>query len=193
MSKLKILTYPDPVLAKHAKAVERVEKETRKFAEDMLETMYGAPGVGLAANQVGVLSRVLVLDVDWEEVELEEGLVAPEGAEVVAGKLMVGRKPIVLINPRIIHREGTILFKEGCLSCPELSLEIERSDKVKVEYQDMDGLTKTLSGEGLLAVAIQHEIDHLDGTLMIDRISTAKKALAKRKLMKLKEEEGEEG
>ena len=170
MAKLKIYTFPDVVLAEWAAPIARIEKSYFKLADDMLETMYDAPGIGLAANQVGVLERILVLDTDYDY--------DPE-TEVVTLK-----KPMILINPVIIHREGSILFSEGCLSVPEFNADVKRAEKIKVQYQNIDGLTKTLSAEGLLAIAIQHEIDHLEGKLFIDRLSPLKKELAKKKLRK---------
>src|SRR6185312_3494762 len=182
MAKLKIFTFPDLVLAKKASAIQRVEKTYYKLADDMLETMYDAPGIGLAANQVGVLERILVLDTDYDLEELEDGVKAPAGAEVVNGAIITGKKPTIVINPEIIHREGSILFAEGCLSVPEYSAEVKRAEKIKLQYQDIDGLTKTLSAEGLLAVAIQHEMDHLEGKLFIDRLSPLKKEMVRKKL-----------
>jgi peptide deformylase len=188
MARLKIYTFPDKVLAQKAKPIDRVEKTMYKLADDMLETMYGAPGVGLAANQVGILQRILVLDTEYENVEIEEGAPSPAGSEVVAGKLLVNRRPIIVINPEIIQREGEIQFCEGCLSVPEYSADVTRSEKIKLQYQDIDGLTKTLDAEGLLAVAIQHEMDHLEGKLFIERLSPAKRTLVKKKLLKEREE-----
>ena len=154
MAKLKIFTFPDVVLTQKAAPIPRVERDMHKLADDMLETMYYAPGIGLAANQVGILERILVLDVDYDIDELEDGQLPPEGAEVVNGSLISNRKPIIVINPQITDREGSIQLKEGCLSVPEYSAEVKRSEKLKLQYQDVDGLTKTLSAEGLLAVAI---------------------------------------
>lgn len=195
MAKLKIFTFPDLVLTKKANPIARVEKSFFKTADDMLETMYHAPGVGLAANQVGLLQRIIVIDTDYEMVDLDElkedseGQAEPlpkieDGAEVVGSRILHKKKPRILINPEIIHREGKILFSEGCLSVPEYNAEVQRSEKVKVQYQDLDGLTRTLSAEGLLAIAIQHEIDHLEGKLFIDRLSPLKKEMAKKKLKK---------
>jgi peptide deformylase len=173
MAKLKIYTFPDLVLAQKAEAVQRVDKSFHKLADDMLETMYHAPGIGLAANQVGILQQ-----------KLPEGAPAPEGVEVVGGGIIKNRKPRIIFNPQIIHREGSILFAEGCLSVPEYSAEVKRSEKIKLQYQDIDGLTQTMSADGLLAVAIQHEMDHLEGRLFIDRLSPLKKEMAKKKLRK---------
>lgn len=182
MAKLKIYTFPDTVLAQKAQPIARVEKPLHRLADDMLETMYAAPGIGLAANQVGILQRILVLDTEYDLEELPEGIEPPAGVEVVDGSLIKNKKPQIIINPEIVHREGEILFPEGCLSVPEYSAEVKRSEKIKLKYQNIDGLEKTLSAEGLLAVAIQHEMDHLEGRLFIDRLSPLKKELAKKKL-----------
>jgi len=140
MAKLKIYTFPDGVLAQKAKPIARVEKDLRGLADNMLETMYDAPGIGLAANQVGVLQRIVVIDVDYEMKDIEEGELNPEGAEVVGGKIITSRKPIIVINPEIIYREGTTAIEEGCLSVPEFTSEVDRSQKIKVQYQDIDGI-----------------------------------------------------
>jgi len=182
MSKLKIYTFPDLVLAQKAAPVARVEKSLHKLADDMLETMYEAPGIGLAANQVGILQRMLVIDTDYEVDELQEGEQPPAGSEVVGGGIIRNRKPRIIFNPEIIHREGSILFAEGCLSVPEYSAEVKRAEKIKVQYQDIDGLTKVISADGLLAVALQHEMDHLEGKLFIDRLSPLKKEMVRKKL-----------
>jgi peptide deformylase len=192
MSKLKIYTFPDLVLAQKAAPIARVEKPLHKLADDMLETMYDAPGIGLAANQVGILQRILVLDTEYEMEELPEGAAPPEGAEVAGGAILRNRKPRIIINPEIIKREGSILFSEGCLSVPEYSAEVKRAEKLTLQYQDIDGLTQTMTAEGLLAVAIQHEMDHLDGKLFIDRLSPLKKEMVRKKLKQeraLREEE----
>src|SRR5690242_16271862 len=110
MAKLKIYTFPDMVLAQKAQPIQRVEKTLHKLADDMLETMYDAPGIGLAANQVGILQRILVLDTDYEMEELEDGEAPPAGAEVVGNAVVTGKKPQIIINPEIIEREGNILF-----------------------------------------------------------------------------------
>lgn len=176
MAKLKIFQFPDKVLLEKAKPIDRVEKTYHKLADDMFETMYSAPGIGLAANQVGVLERIVVIDVDYENKEDGE---------------IENRKPIILINPKIIHREGSIELCEGCLSVPEYQAEVKRAEKIKVEYQDVDGARKTLSAEGLLAVCVQHELDHLDGKLFIDRLSTAKKSIARKTVIATRKERGE--
>ncbi len=182
MAKLKIYTFPDIVLAQKAAPIVRVEKPLHKLADDMLETMYYAPGVGLAANQVGVLQRILVIDVEYDMEEIPEGTTPPPGSEVVEGNLIRNKKPLIVINPEIIQREGTVLKAEACLSVPEYSAEVKRAKKLKLQYQDVGGVTRTLSAEGLLAIAIQHEMDHLDWTLFIDRLSPLKKGIIKKKL-----------
>jgi peptide deformylase len=184
MAKLKIYTFPDLVLTQKAAPIERVEKPLHKLADDMLETMYEAPGIGLAANQVGILQRILVLDTEYDLEELDEGAEAPAGVEVTGSSIIKNKKPRIIINPQIIEREGKILFPEGCLSVPEYTAEVQRAEKLKLQYQDIDGLTKTLSAEGLLAVAIQHEMDHLEGRLFIDRLSPLKKEMVRKKLRK---------
>lgn len=184
MAKLKIYTFPDPVLAQMAVPIERVESKHRELAESMLETMYDAPGIGLAANQVGVLQRMIVVDTEYELEELREDGSAPSGFEVVGSSAIRKKDPKVLINPTILYREGSRLFEEGCLSVPEFAAEVKRSEKIKVSFRDTDGLTRELSADGLLAIAIQHEMDHLDGRLFIDRLSPLKKESAKKKLLK---------
>jgi peptide deformylase len=193
VAKLKIFTFPDGVLAQKAAPIERVEKALRPFADDMLETMYHAPGIGLAANQVGVLKRLLVVDTEYDLEELEEGEEAPAGVEVTGRNIITNRRPTIIVNPKIIYSEGEILMAEGCLSVPEYSAEVRRAEKIKVEYQDIDGLTQTLSADGLLAVAIQHEMDHLDGKLFIDRLSPLKKEMARKRLRKERAEREEFG
>jgi peptide deformylase len=182
MAKLRIFTFPDLVLTKKAEPIARVEKVLHKLGDDMLETMYDAPGIGLAANQVGILQRILVLDCDYDTEDLPEDGKAPEGAEVFGGVIVKNRKPRIVINPEIIYKEGSILFSEACLSVPEYSADVKRAEKIKLQYQDIDGLTQVISADGLLAVAIQHEMDHLDGKLFIDRLNPLKKEMIRKKL-----------
>ncbi|MCC7442562.1 MAG: peptide deformylase [Bdellovibrionales bacterium] len=173
MAKLKIYTFPDVVLAQAAEPVQRVEKSMHGLADDMLETMYDAPGIGLAANQVGILQRILVMDTEFEEEEDEEGM-----------GIIRNKKPVIIINPEIILLEGKTAIEEGCLSVPEYTSEVPRAEKVKLRYQDIDGLERTLMAEGLQAVCIQHEMDHLDGKLFIDRLGPMKKEMAKKRLLR---------
>ncbi len=182
MAILKVYKFPDLVLSQKALPIEKIEKSFYQLAEDMLETMYDAPGVGLAANQVGILQRIIVIDTDYDLEEILEGALPPKGAEILHGSVMKNKNPRVMINPVIALKEGTQLYKEGCLSVPEFTAEIKRAGKLKLQYQDLDGKSKTLLAEGLLAVAIQHEIDHLDGRLFIDRLSPLKKELVKKRL-----------
>ena len=188
MAKLKIYTFPDPVLAQKAAPVTRVEKSMHKLADDMLETMYDAPGIGLAANQVGILQRIIVVDTEYDMEDLPEGIDPPQGVEVAGGGIITNKKPIIVINPEIIYKEGEICIAEGCLSVPEYTAEVKRAEKIKVQYQDVDGVTRTLMTEGLQAVCFQHEMDHLEGRLFIDRLSPLKKDMAKKKLLKERKE-----
>lgn len=146
MAKLKIMIAGDPVLRDIAKPVERIDKKLQRLLKDMAETMYAADGVGLAAPQVGVSKRVVVIDVG-------DGLYE-------------------LINPVIVKKEGSVLGSEGCLSVPDYEGEVERADYVECEFTDKTGQRMLLSANGLLAVCIQHELDHLDGILFIDKAKT---------------------
>lgn len=170
MAFLEIVHFPAPVLRKKTKLVtDFSDPNLESLISDMAETMYEAPGVGLAANQIGLSLRLAVIDVDWKE----------EG----------GQKNLrVFINPILTEKSDPISFEEGCLSLPGLTGETKRFNKVTVEYQDLKGTKKTLNVEGLLAVALQHETDHLDGKLYIDRLSSLKKELLIKKFKKLKEE-----
>lgn len=169
MALMEILTYPDPRLAVKCDDVTEFGPPLKKLCEDMLETMYYAPGVGLAAPQVGVTKNLVVIDIEYESSEDEPPVLS-------------NQNPMILVNPKIVEREGEQYFKEGCLSVPGESEEVLRALKVKVEYQDTDGKPHTLEAEGYLAVAIQHELDHLDGRLFIDRLSFVKSKTIKRRL-----------
>lgn len=162
-----IVIYPDERLRQKAKPVDKVTDDIVRLADDMAETMYAAPGIGLAANQVGVLKRVVVVDVDYTD-----------------------REPnlITLINPEIVAKEGSIVWEEGCLSLPGVLEEVERADRITVRALDRSGKPFELTAEGLRAVAIQHEIDHLDGTVFIDHISFLKRRLHHRELAKKKQQ-----
>ena len=157
----KILEYPAPALRQAAKPVEVVDDSIRQLVADMAETMYAAPGVGLAANQIGVLLRVFVIDIagDDEPSDLR-----------------------VFINPEILTSTGTQVWEEGCLSFPGISEEIKRAETVKVRALGTDGQPFELEADGLLAVAIQHEHDHLEGITMVDRLSAIKRRLVGRRL-----------
>lgn len=166
---LDIVKYPDPVLRKVAKPVEKVDAEIQKLIDDMYETMYAAPGVGLAAPQVAISKRILVIDVGLLEKDEE-------------GREKHRPDPKAIINPIITIQEGKILWDEGCLSLPQLVVPMERSKKILVEGLDRGGKKVKYLGEDLLAVAFQHEIDHLDGKLIFDKISRLKQDLYKKKL-----------
>jgi peptide deformylase len=161
-----ILTAPDPRLKAVCDPVVRVDDEARKLADDLLDTMYDADGIGLAAIQVGVPRRVLVMDIAQAQ-----------------GK----REPMVFINPKILWAsDETVTMEEGCLSVPEIWDDVERPAGIRAEYQDRDGKARTLETDGLLACCLQHEMDHLDGVLFLDHLSKLKRSIALRKLAKAK-------
>ena len=163
----KILTEPDPLLRKKCEPLEKVDKDLKKLMNDMLETMYDAPGIGLAAIQIGILKRVVVIDLSKDEDE---------------------KKPIFLINPEIISRsKKTSIYEEGCLSLPGQYFEIERPAECRVKYLDYNGDLKELKADGLLSTCIQHEVDHLNGILFIDYLSKLKKSMIVKKLVKQKQ------
>lgn len=162
----KILTEPDPFLRQQSLDVEAVSDEIRSLMDDMLETMYNAPGIGLAAIQVGVPKNVIVMDLS-------------RGDEK--------KNPLYFVNPKIIQNsDNNATYEEGCLSVPGQFAEINRPDKCKVKYLDYNGKEKILDAEGLLATCIQHEIDHLKGILFIDYLSKLKKTMIVKKLSKQK-------
>lgn len=163
MAKLEIIKVPDPLLREISEPIAQVDDATRRLADDMLETMYAAPGVGLAAIQVAVPKRLVVIDVGDED--------KPE--------------PLCLINPEIVQLGDTLrIHEEGCLSIPEVHVEIERPATLTLRYIDRDGKQQLLEADGLLATAIQHEVDHLDGKLIIDYLSRLKRDIIVRRLKK---------
>ena len=168
----RIFTFPDDILKHVAAPVQTIDGKLAAFLEEMAQTMYAAPGVGLAAPQVGLSERAIVLDCDSAE-ERAEGR---------------GRGLLKLINPEIIEVEGSILWEEGCLSVIDFTAEVKRASRVLVRAFTPEQKEVRLEAEGLLAVALQHEIDHLDGKLFIDRISRLKRDLYKRKVKKLQRE-----
>ncbi|MCA0250027.1 MAG: peptide deformylase [Proteobacteria bacterium] len=168
MALLPILTAPDPRLKKKSLPVETVDDGVRQLMDDMLETMYDAPGIGLAAPQVGVLKRVVVLDIEREDTKTG---------------------PLFMANPEIVDAsDEDASYEEGCLSVPEHYSDVVRPAKVTVRYLDRDGKTQEISAEGLLSTCLQHEIDHLDGILFIDHISALKRNMILRKLLKARKE-----
>jgi peptide deformylase len=169
MAILEILTYPDPRLLQVSKPVTDFGPELKKLCEDMLETMYAAPGVGLAAPQVNEHKNLVVIDIDYESSEDEPPVLS-------------NKNPLILVNAKIVWKEGEQICKEGCLSVPGEFEEVVRAEKVRVEYQDVNGHAQILEAEGYLAVAVQHELDHLDGRLFIDRLSLMKSKSIKKRL-----------
>lgn len=161
MALLPILRFPDPRLKKVAAPISQIDDKLRKLAADMAETMYEAPGIGLAATQVDVHRRLIVIDVSEEKNQLR-----------------------VFINPELTRCEGSALGEEGCLSVPGIYDKVERAEQVTVNYLDLDGKPQTLAAEGLLAVCIQHEIDHLNGMVFVDHLSQLKQTRIKNKLAK---------
>jgi peptide deformylase len=165
MAILPILKYPEPVLRRVSEPVKNITGETRQLISDLLETMYAAPGVGLAAPQVGVSQRVIVLDVDHEN---------------------PGKQVYKLINPVITRADGEVVWEEGCLSVVDFTAEVRRAAEVEVLALDENQKEVKLTADGLFAVALQHEIDHLDGVLFVDHISALKRGMILRKLAKSK-------
>jgi len=161
---LDILTYPNPELLKVSKPVEKFDRTLHTLLDNMAETMYEANGIGLAAPQVGHKLRVFIVDIAIDEED--------------------ENKLHEFINPKISQGSGTITFEEGCLSVPGLSEEVKRKEKIRVDYFDRFGKPQVLETEGLLAVAIQHENDHLDGILFVDRLSPIRRRMAKKQLAK---------
>ncbi len=166
--KRKILIEPDPILRKKCEPLEKVDDDIRKLMQDMLETMYDAPGIGLAAVQIGILKRMIVIDISKDEKK---------------------RDPLFLINPVILKSsKKTSTYEEGCLSLPGQFAEIERPAECLLKYIDLSGKEKELKAEGLLSTCIQHEVDHLNGILFIDYLSKLKKDMIIKKLVKHKKE-----
>ena len=174
-SLLKIRTYPDPVLSLVANPViDFTNKNLPQIINNMLLTMYSAPGIGLAAPQVGISERFFVLDIDYERTVNDE-IVKIEN-----------KNPFLFINPEIISHEETTCYQEGCLSVPEVYEEVNRYKKITLQYQDINGNKHTLEADGLMSICIQHELDHLNGIVFIDRLGNVKKNLIKTKFLKKK-------
>ena len=168
MSKRKIVIEPDPILRQKSESLEKVDDELRRLLDDMLETMYSAPGIGLAAVQIGILKRLIVIDISKENEK---------------------KNPLFLINPEIISKsKNTSIYEEGCLSLPGHFAEIERPAECQIKYIGYDGKKKEMKANGLLSTCIQHELDHLDGKLFIDYLSKLKKDMILKKLVKHKKE-----
>lgn len=165
---LPIVTVPDEILRSQAEEIRNIDDEIRRLAKDMVETMYKAPGIGLAANQVGKLLSLIVMDIEYAYAEPQDKKKAP----------------IVVINPKIILGEGEEFREEGCLSVPDFSLEVKRKACVQVEGVDLKGNPIKLEAEGLLARVLQHEIDHLRGATLLNHASALKRSLYERKIKK---------
>jgi peptide deformylase len=168
MATLEILKYPDPRLRQVAKPLDKITDETRKLVEEMAETMYAASGCGLAATQVGVDARIFVIDIAGED--------EPSDLRV-------------FINPEIFETQGVQTWEEGCLSFPGATEEIRRADRVKVRALDQFGKPFELEATGLMAIAVQHENDHLDGVLMIDKLNALRRRLVSRKVIRQVQED----
>lgn len=166
-NKMKIYTYPDSILRAEAETIENIDEDIRELIDGMTETMYEAPGIGLAANQVGVSKQLIVYDVSPQE---------------------DGENPSVLINPEIVLSEGEVVYEEACLSVLDFTADVTRSSNIKVHGIDEDGNPVDIEAEGLLAICLQHEIDHLKGKLFIDHVSSLKRSLYKKKLKKMMKE-----
>lgn len=166
-----ILTYPDPELKKRSLPVTVITDKTRELARDMAETMYDAPGVGLAAPQIGVHQRIIVIDVSGKD----------ETPEL-----------IVAINPEIVHAEGEAFEEEGCLSVPKFSANVRRHARIVVKALNLDGEEVTFRADDLLSIAFQHEIDHLDGVLFIDHLSPLKKGIFRKRYQRALDEAKEQ-
>ena len=168
MAVLEICTFPDKVLLEEAEPISSIDREIAKLADDMAETMYNAPGIGLAANQVGVPRKLIVVDTSRRDLDSQL---------------------IVIVNPEMVSGEGLITMEEGCLSVPDYQAEVTRYQKVKVRGLDLQGKSMELDAEGLLAVVLQHEIDHVNGKLFIDHLSRLKRELCKRRLRRRRAKE----
>lgn len=167
MAKLTILEFPDPRLRKKAAPVAAVDEQLRMLIDDMFETMYAAPGIGLAATQVDVHRRLLVTDISTDK-----------------------DQPHVFINPEILEKDGVTVTEEGCLSVPGYYEEVERAEHIRVRYLDRDGTAREEEYVGLLAVCVQHEIDHLNGKLFVDYLSEAKRQRIRKRLEKERRHQG---
>ena len=168
MSKRKIIIEPDPILREQSSPLEKVDNELRKLMDDMLETMYSAPGIGLAAVQIGILKRLIVIDISKEDEK---------------------KTPLFFVNPEITFKsDKTSTYEEGCLSLPGFYAEVERPTECQINYLDYEGKQKKMMANGLLATCIQHEVDHLNGILFIDHISKLKRDMIIKKLKKNKKE-----
>ena len=180
MTTLKIYEYPEKVLLTRADEVEQFDQDLAKFVDDMHETMLAANGIGLAANQVGVLKRVLIIYIPWQESRYSEQEELKEDWHNIK---------YTFINPVIISKKGKFKYQEGCLSFPEIFDFVERSEHIVVRAQDVNGGFFEVEANGLFSVCLQHEIDHLDGIVFIDRMSRLKSQIIKKKIQKRQRED----
>lgn len=174
---LKIYEYPAAVLKKIAKPVEKFDEDLKTLVKNMLYTMYKAPGIGLAAPQIGKSIRLFVMDINFNREE-----VIDENGEKTT--VLSGFNPLIIINPKFTLSEGEYIYEEGCLSVPGIYENVKRSLKVVVNYQDIDGNPQTIEAEELLAVCLQHENDHLDGIVFLERLSMLKRNFLTKKYLK---------
>jgi len=185
MALREIIEAPDPLLKQVSRPVETFDDELRTLVADMFETMYDAPGIGLAAIQVGVPLRVLVIDLQPEDPDAESVACDHDGHHHHHRPTL--KQPRVFVNPEILDpSEETTLYQEGCLSVPDIYAEVERPSAVRVRWHDLDGKAHEEAMDGLMAVCIQHEMDHLEGVLFIDHLSRLKRNMALKKLEKLR-------
>ncbi len=176
---LKIFTFPAPVLKKVAAPVTEFNQELKDLVRDMLFTMYQAPGIGLAAPQVGHSIRLFVMDIDFEREKILD-------AQGNTRWHLSNFNPRVIINPEFKQKDGEIVYEEGCLSVPGIYEDVKRAEHVVLEYQDVEGQKHTLEAEGTLAVCLQHENDHLDGIVFLERLSLLKRQFLTNKFLKSK-------
>ncbi len=172
-----IVLYPDPILKVKGKEINDFDESLKKLAEDMLLTMYKAPGIGLAGPQIGVSKRIFVLDVDYDRDCIDEDQELYQVSNL---------NPTVFINPTLRDLEGETTYQEGCLSLPDIFDDVIRFESLVVDYFDVDGKKQSMSADGLLSICIQHENDHLDGIMFIEKLSTLKYNFYKKKMIKEK-------
>ena len=181
-----IIEIPDPLLKQVSAPVERFDDELKSLVADMFETMYDAPGIGLAAIQVGVPLRVLVIDLQPDDPDAEPEVCTAHGGEAHSHQ-PVKREPQIFINPEILEPSQDLsVYSEGCLSVPEIYADVERPARIRARWQDLDGQVHEADMDGLMATCLQHEMDHLEGILFIDHLSRLKRQMAVKKLEKLR-------
>ena len=187
MAILDIIEVPDPRLKQVSVPVETFDDELRTLVADMFETMYDAPGIGLAAVQVGVPIRLLVIDLQPDDEDAEPELCHAHGGEEHYHQ-PVKKEPRVFVNPEVLDSsEELTTYNEGCLSVPEIYAEVDRPTRIRARWQDLDGNTHEEEIDGMLATCLQHEMDHLEGVVFLDRISRLKRQMAMKKLQKLRQ------